>query len=217
MAKTVIIGDCHFPYANFEALKKVYKIIEVEKPDVIIQIGDLLDQYVFSNFPKKSSITPDNDVTRGLGCAQRFWQRIKFIAPRAKLIQVLGNHDVRMGKRIAEKLPQLEDFYSHKQIYKFDGVKVLKSDRDYFKYDGVVYCHGWLSNSIAHAKYFNQPTVHGHRHRPTIETDGNIWSMDVGHVANEKSIPLSYTASKYTKWRMACGIVENKIPHLILL
>lgn len=215
--KVVIIGDTHFPYTNHEALKKVYEVVRIEKPDVIVQIGDLLDQYTFSHFPRNANYTPQNDVTRGLECAKKFWKKLQTISPNSKCIQILGNHDVRMSKRIAERVPELEEFYSIKQLYRFEDVKVMKSDRDYFEYDGVVYCHGWLSNSLSHAKYFNKPTVHGHRHRPTVETDGKIWSMDVGHLANEKSIPMSYTASRFTKWRMAVGIVEDRKPHLILL
>lgn len=145
------------------------------------------------------------------------WERIQTIVPKAKCYQLLGNHCVRVTKRIAERLPELADFFSHQNLYKFKNVEVMKSDRDFLIIDGVVYTHGWLGKSIDHAKYFNKPTVHGHRHKPTVETDGPLWSMDVGHIANENSIPLAYTAVKYTRWRMACGTVQNKKPKLILL
>jgi hypothetical protein len=123
-----------------------------------------------------------------------------------------------MAKRITEKMPELCDFFSHKDLYKFEGVKVCQSDRDYIEIDGVVYVHGWLSKSLDHAKYFGKPCVHGHRHRPTIEYDrASLWSMDVGFMADEKSLPLQYTASKFSKWTMACGMVEDGKPRLILL
>jgi hypothetical protein len=80
-----------------------------------------------------------------------------------------------------------------------------------------VYTHGYLSKSIDHAKHFGKPVVHGHLHRPGISTFGKLWTMDVGHIANENSLPLSYTQSKVTNWRMACGIVEDGHPRLILL
>lgn len=182
-----------------------------------MQIGDLLDQYVFSKYSKSAKITPNADVTKGLTYARQMWKDIAKLVPKAKLYQILGNHDVRISKRIAEKLPELAEFYSHADLYKFSGVKVMKSDRDYLILDGVVYTHGWLSKSIDHARYFNKPCVHGHRHRPTVEVDGQLWSMDVGFLADETSLPLGYTASRYSKWRMGCGIVNNKHPRLILL
>ena len=146
-----------------------------------------------------------------------FWKTIQEIVPKAKCFQILGNHDQRISKRIAEKLPELANLFKVSEWYNFEGVTTMKSDRDFLRLDGVVYVHGWLSKSLDHAKYFNAPVVHGHRHRPCIETEGPIWSMDCGLVADEQSLPMSYTQSKFTKWRMACGLVENGKPHLILL
>lgn len=215
--KVFCIPDTHFPYHNKEALKAIISMIKKEKPTHVVHLGDLLDQYVFSKYTRKMGITPEKDIKDGLKAAQNMWKAVKKAAPRAKCYQILGNHDVRLSKRISERLPELEPFFGVSQLYQFKGVTVLSSDRDYLEIGGVIYIHGWLSKSIDHAKHFNKPTVHGHRHRPCIEVDGNIWSMDCGFIADEKSVPLNYTMSKLTKWRMACGIVENKKPRLILL
>ena len=217
MSKVFIISDIHFPFHNKKAYKKVLEHIKREKPDSVIQIGDLLDQYVFSKYSKNVAITPQLDIVKGLKQAQDMWVQIKKLVPKAKLYQILGNHDLRLAKRISERIPELAEIYSHDHFYKFPGVVVMKSDRDFLIIDGVVYCHGWLSKSIDHAKHFNRPTVHGHRHRPAIETDGRLWSMDVGYLADVKSIPLSYTASKYSRWNLASGVVENGKPRLIFL
>lgn len=215
--KVLVIGDVHFPFHSKKALAKVFNLIKIEKPDAVVQIGDLLDQYIFSKYNKTPKITPDQDVVKGLAQAKQMWKDIAKIVPKARLYQILGNHDIRISKRISELLPALSSIYSPLSLYNFPGVKVMKSDRHYLKLDGVVYCHGWLSKSIDHAKHFSQPTVHGHRHQPTVQTDGNLWSMDVGYMADDKTLPLSYTASKFTRWRKACGVVENGLPHLILL
>lgn len=125
---------------------------------------------------------------------------------------------MRLAKRILEKIPELELFFSGTEMYKFDGVQVMESDRDFLIIDGVVYCHGWLGKSIDHAKYFNKPTVHGHRHRPEIAIDNAwLWSMDVGFLADIQQLPLKYTPSKWSRWRIACGEVYDKKPELIFL
>jgi len=215
--KVFVIPDTHFPFHNEDALKAILDLIKKEKPTHVVQIGDLLDQYVFSRYSRTPSITPKEDVTYGLAVAARMWKDIKKIVPRAKCYQILGNHDIRLCKRISEKLPELADFFNVKDLYKFDGVKVLESDRDFLEIDGVIYVHGWLSKSLDHAKHFNKPTVHGHRHRPCIDVEGQLWSMDVGFIADEQSVPLNYTMSKLTKWRMACGLVDDRQPRLFLL
>lgn len=218
MSKVLVVGDTHFPFHSRKAYRKLLKLIEKEKPTHVVQIGDILDQYVFSKYSRSLKVTPHKEIRKGLRLAKRFWSDVKAIVPRAKCYQILGNHDMRLAKRISERLPELEDLVKVQDLYDFEGVRVAKGDRDYFKIDGVIYCHGWLSKSEDHCKYFNKPTVHGHRHRPAIIFENkNLWSMDVGHMADVKSLPLSYTPSKHSRWTMSCGIVEDGKPRLLIL
>jgi predicted phosphodiesterase len=217
-SRVLVIGDLHLPFHSTSAYKNLLKVAKKLKPTHIVQIGDLLDQYVFSSFSRSLQVTALEEIEHGLELAVKMWADMQNIVPRAKCFQLLGNHDVRMAKRIAEKMPELSEFFSHKDLYKFEDVKVCQSDRDYIEIDGVVYVHGWLSKSLDHAKYFGKPVVHGHRHRPCIEYDRKeLWSMDVGYMANSKSLPLQYTSSKFTKWTTSCGVVEDGLPRIILL
>jgi predicted phosphodiesterase len=217
MAKVFVISDTHFPYHSKKAYNQMMKLLKLHKPTHIIQIGDALDQYVFSKYSRSLRISPDEDISKGIDCLKKMWRDIKKACPRAICYQLMGNHDQRLSKRIAEKIPELDEFFNHKDLYKLDGVNVLDSERDYLEVDGIIYVHGWLTKSIDHAKHFNKPTVHGHRHQPGIETFGNIWSMDVGYLADADQLPLQYTNSKLVKWKLACGLVDNKQPQLFFL
>lgn len=218
MARVFVVPDTHFPFHDKKALKKVLQLIKKEKPTHVVQIGDLLDQYSFSKYSKSVGITPKDDVIKGLKAAKQFWTDVKKAAPKAKCLQLLGNHDIRMKKRIADNLPELEAFFDPNDLYRFKGVFLASSDRDYIDIDGVRYLHGYLSKSIDHALKQNRSVVHGHRHRPELSTYGPaLWSMDVGFLGNEKELPFQYTQSKTTNWRLACGLVENGLPRLILL
>lgn len=214
----VAIPDIHLPYHNAAALVSILDFIKQTQPDVVVQLGDLLDQYVFSKYARRLSVTPAGEILEGVKLAEEMWENIQSFAPQAKCIQLMGNHDVRVSKRISEKLPELEDFFNHKSFYKLDGVTVLDSDRDYYEIDGVIYVHGWLSKSIDHAKYFNQPVVHGHRHRACIEYDNErLWSMDCGFVADKTAMPLQYTQSRMSKWSTTLGFIEYGNPRLVKL
>ena len=218
MNKVFIISDTHFPFHSKSAYKKMMKLIKKERPNVVIQIGDLLDQYTFSKYSRSMSISPEQDIKKGFQQAEAMWKQIKKIVPRAKCYQLLGNHDVRVAKRISDTLPELAEVFNFTDLYQFKGVKSLNSDRDFLEIDGVIYVHGWLSKTIDHAKYFNKPVVHGHRHRPAIEyCQADIWSMDVGYMADKDSLPLNYTMSKHSKWTLACGMVVNGQPRLLIL
>jgi predicted phosphodiesterase len=218
MSKVFVIGDLHFPYASKKALDQVYKKIKSSKPNVVIQIGDLLDQYSFSKYARSVNLTtPKQELDNGLKQAREFWAKVHKLVPKAKKIQLLGNHDVRIRKRMLSQFPEMESLYSFTQQYTFPNVKTCKSDRDFVKIDGVVYCHGWYSKSIKHANHFNSPVVHGHLHAPGVTTEGRLWAMDVGYLADPKQLPMQYTASKYSHWRHACGIVNKGLPTLVLL
>lgn len=216
--KVFVVPDIHFPYHSKNALNKILKLIKQHKPTHVVQLGDLLDQYCFSKFSRSHNITtPEKEISKGIKLAIQFWKDVHKASPRAKCYQLLGNHDVRIKKRIADRLPELESLFDIGRLYQFKGVKVLKSDRDCLKLQGVVYIHGHYSKSIDHAKHYMKNVVHGHLHRPGITTFGSVWSMDCGHVADENSLPLSYNASKVTRWRLACGLVEDGKPMLVLL
>jgi predicted phosphodiesterase len=216
MAKVFIWGDPHFPYNHKEAQRQAIAFIKKQQPDVVINIGDLYDQYSFSKYSRTLNLTtPERELRQAMIGAMKMWNQIQEVASKAKCYQLKGNHDMRMKKRIAERLPEFEGF--SKDVYKFFNVKTLKDDRSYLIIDGVVYCHGWLSKSIDHARHFNRPTVHGHRHRPAIETAGRLWSMDVGFMGDEKKLPFNYTTSKVTNWRVSCGLVVDGKPQLIFL
>lgn len=218
MAKVFVISDTHFPFEDKKALKKVLQLIKQEKPTHVVQIGDLLDQYSFSKYSKSVGITPKSDIIKGLKAAKGMWTDIKKAVPRAKCVQLLGNHDIRMHKRIMDKLPELEEIYDPNEIYRIKGVKLIESDRGYIDIEGVRYLHGYLSKSIDHAIKQGMPVCHGHRHRPEIATMGKgLWSMDVGFLGKESLLPFQYTQSKTTNWTVACGIVEGGRPRLIFL
>lgn len=216
--KVLVISDTHFPFHSKSAYKKLMKTIKAEKPTHIVQVGDLLDQYVFSKYTRSMSITVDQDIRNGLKMANKMWKEAQKIVPKAKCYQLLGNHDIRFLKRIAERLPELSELVNLKDVYKFNKVKIMDSDRDHLELGGVIYIHGYLSKSIDHVKAYNKPVVHGHLHRPSITFESpRLWSMDVGYMADSKSLPLSYTQTKLTKWTLACGIVEDGKPRLVIL
>lgn len=216
--KVFCVPDLHLPFVSAPALAKVIKLIKAHKPDAVVQLGDLLDMYAFSKFPRSQNVaTPRQELRKGIVQARKFWSDVRAAAPKARCYQLLGNHDARLSKRIYEKFPEVESLVKPGRLYKFPGVTTLKSDRDHLEMEDVVYCHGWLGRTLDHANHFGKPTVHGHRHRPAIETKGRLWSMDCGHLADPASLPLSYGPSKVNPWRHACGIVEDGFPRLILL
>lgn len=214
--KVIAIGDTHMPWHDKKALKKIYDWVLKEKPQAIVQIGDNYDLYTLSRYYRTLEITPAQEIKKAIIEVNKFWQVLKGLSPQAKCYQLMGNHEARLRKRILERIPEIESLIPY-NLAKCSWVKYCDSDRDHICLDNVIYVHGWFSKSIDHARHFNKSVVHGHRHRPTLDVMGRLWSMDIGHIANEKSLPLSYTQSNVTNWRKAFGIVEDGNPRLVLL
>lgn len=219
MSKVFAFGDTHFPY-NIN-LNKIYKAIKKEKPSVVIHVGDLLDQYMFSKYGKDyEELSPKKELDKAVKQANNMWVKIKSIVPKARCIQLLGNHDIRILKQTKTKFPEVYFLIkeAYDSIYTFSGVETMKSDRDFVIIDNIVYCHGWQASHISH---FGKAVVRGHSHKACLslvkneKTGYNLnFEMQVGCCGNEQLVPLSYPASKKTGWKLAYGIVVDGHPYL---
>lgn len=224
MSKVLVIPDLHFPYVDNKQLNKIYVAIGLEKPDAVIQVGDLYDQYMFSRYDKDyEELSPKKELDKAKYMANKMWTKINKIVPKAKLYQLLGNHDIRILKQVKRKFPEI--FYMIKEIfddmYTFKKVETMKSDRDFLVIDGVTYCHGWMSR---HCVHFRSPVVRGHSHKACLDLFQGaktnyllMYEMQVGCLADETLVPLDYPASKKTGWAAAYGLIVDGQPYLEMI
>jgi len=218
--KIFVFGDIHFPFHHKKALKWALGELKKEKPDVVIQIGDLLDQYVFSRFTRSPSfITPQEEMTRGLKEAKKFWGDVRGRVHNAKLFQVLGNHDMRLRKRIMETLPELESVFSAQSLYKFDSVHTLRDDRTELTINDITIIHGHLSKLGDHQKKFGSKVIVGHSHTGGVvyskHKKGIIWELNAGYLADEAQLPLNYGPTRMKEWTLGYGLVDSKGPRFV--
>jgi predicted phosphodiesterase len=220
--KVLAIPDLHFPWHHQDCLTFIYELIKEENPDVIIQMGDLYDQFSFSRFARTHDLcTPKEELLEGLAGATNMWNHIRKIAPRAKKIQIRGNHDVRIARRVQEVIPEIESLIEPTidAMFKFKGVQTVMNTREEFEIDGVIYTHGHYMKIGDHAKFYNKPVVHGHRHRAEVwfhdMNDFMLWELDVGFCSDATAVPLRYTATRTTHWTLGCGLIDGRGPRFI--
>lgn len=237
--KIIAVGDLHAPYLNKNYLSKAISRIKKEKPDVVIQLGDLFDQYMFGRFDKNLDfINPKKELLKAIDCGKDFWDRVRVASPLSEKHQLLGNHDMRILKKTAKVFPEAYHIIKerHNNMYKFKGVHTAKTDRDFLEYDGVIYCHGWMSSHINH---FKQSVIRAHDHKVwgRIVGDNNevfggiIWKkgffhnrcdstmfeISAGMFADEKLIPFHYINSNRSNWQPAITITTPKTVELVVL
>ncbi len=144
-------------------------------------------------------------------------------APKADCWQLLGNHDIRLHKRIMEKLPELFELLDFDHMFEFDGVQSLSSDRDILNLtingEQVSFHHGFLSKLGDHVKYFQKSCVVGHSHRPGIMYEPihgkQLFELNVGYMGDPNSHVFKYGSTVKQKWGRGFGVIDPQGPRFI--
>lgn len=221
MSTTIIIGDLHFPYHNKKAVEGVLKAIQKEKPNYVVQIGDLYDQYSFSRFTRKNITLPGAELHEARALAESLWYQVRKTG--ARCYQILGNHDLRLIKRAEERLPEAQELVKKTvlELYRFKGVKTIEDDRTVLKIGNVAFHHGYLGKLGDHCKYLQSNVVVGHSHRGGTffeQRDGEIiWELNAGYLADETAEPLRYRPTTTSRWTLGYGKITDGNPQFIPL
>src|SRR5260370_1257515 len=160
----------HQPWDNLECLERVYQRIKEIKPDVVVQVGDLYDFFNLSNFARSLNVmTPGEEYRAGREGAEAFWGRVRESARKARKIQLRGNHEMRLVKRLHEKAAELEPFVDLNAPFRFDGVETQTAEnREVILPDGTVLMHGFLAFG-QHVRNNLASTIRGHLHTGRVE------------------------------------------------
>lgn len=223
--KILALGDIHFPFEDIFAVRQAISIANEFRPDLIVQVGDLYDKYAASKYPRSLSVlTPDREDELGREHADKMWEQLRKAAPRAKLVQLAGNHDIRPVKRAAERNPE-----SVRAVYKqyktdltFSNVETIYDPTEEFLYKGIVFMHGHRNRLGDHATYNQRSTVVGHSHRAGIVYFQNyerlFWEFNVGWLGNREEPVFSYRSQKIlSQTTLGVGLIDERGPRFVSL
>lgn len=110
--KFIVLSDIHFPYQDDKALKAVYEFLEQHPVDTIILNGDILDFYDVSSFDKDPARI--NSLQKEIDMAQKFFKKLRQLAPNARIVFVKGNHCSRLERYLKK----------HPELYSLDALKL---------------------------------------------------------------------------------------------
>lgn len=197
-------------------------VIRRAKPKVVIQIGDALDLYAFSKFPRSYNVmTPAAEMKKGRHVLEDFWKAIRGAAGKsADLYQLKGNHDSRMAKRMIAALPEFESFLGKcSDLWEFPGVETVAAERDELILDDICYMHGYRKHGD-HVRYNLMSTVCGHSHVGGViyvpHKGQTLFELNAGYLGNAKTTALSYTnQAKISKWTLGVGLIDSWGPRFI--
>jgi predicted phosphodiesterase len=223
-SKTVVaIGDCHFPFHDSRVVSRIVELVAEVKPDLVVQMGDVYDALSFSRYPRDVNVaTPKSEMYRGRLAAEDMWCRIHRRSPRSKLVQLRGNHDERIEKRVTERLPEFLFLLDLKGLYEFPYVETVYCPQQEFLYDGTLYMHGYLSGLGRHALRNQQNTVCAHTHKGgTVfhrNRRGVYWELNAGWCGNVKAPAFDYRPQRFVRDDTpGVGLVRDGAPSFVPL
>jgi predicted phosphodiesterase len=229
--KAIFVGDTHNPYANHDHINQILDRVDHYQPDYVVQMGDAYDLYNFGRWPRNVSfMTPQEELIEARAGAEAFRAAMRAAAPKARLHQILGNHDDRILKLVRGKVPELEavlEVLDYKSLWRFPGVETQPDSATELVIPGldkgrpVVVLHGHYSKLGDHMRYNQISTVTGHSHKGGAVFDRvrgeTLWELNAGYSADQKSAALAYGAQKYSRSVPGFGLVDEDGPRFIPL
>lgn len=222
IVKVLCLGDTHFPFAQRKALEWAYRLADKHKPTHVVQMGDLLDQFAFSRYPKVLKTDPETELANGRAAAEKMWARFKGLS----CFQLMGNHDDRILKKALAAAPELASLVgqSLRALYTFPGVKTVLDGREelILRIHGreVAFQHGHRSRPGSHAAYNRLSTVVGHSHTGSVtyfpSAPGIIWELNAGFLGDLSSPAFGYHAQKrFHTTTLGVGLIDEEGPRFI--
>jgi predicted MPP superfamily phosphohydrolase len=213
--KVLAIPDQHHPWASKPALDWVTAVAKREKPDVIVNLGDALDLYSLSRYPRSHNLyTPAEELRLGMEGYRKHWEALQKAAPKARCVIIDSNHGDRLIKRILERLPEAESLITNP--FAVDGVEALER----VEFEGVLYEHGYRSKPEDHARHNLQSTVHGHLHTATLHwfnlRGKSRFNLNCGWLGDDGARVFRYRQAAVSHWTLACGMVRDGEPELMV-
>ena len=212
------IPDLHLPWTSWHRVEELATRIKFDKRQKgntvhVIQLGDLIDGYSWSRYPKSPEAVS----------AQLEWdQTILAVDRLAKLIPEMvvleGNHCLRpMKKAMEAQLPKQLIKGLH-EAFDVPGWKWHMGSRMY-EHNGVLYCHGdefpiAATNVGLAASRLGQSLVFGHTHQASIAYvnvfNKSYFAANAGCIVDEDAVCFRYAAKNPRRsWQGYVEIVDG--------
>jgi hypothetical protein len=219
------IGCSHGELANQEILKQVLEFKDRWKPDIRIELGDVVDTAAFRSGARGTpdeSKRPEPDELAALRWMDHY--EPSHVA--------WGNHDIRLLD-LQSSANAIVSYAAGKLWTSLtDKARKLKArtvdydyERGWFEIGGTLWGHGYFYNEAAvrdHAEYLGQPIVMAHLHR-TVQENGRTRkdtpSFCVGTLADIDNMKYARRRRATSRWRhgVVYGLVSSRKAHLWLV
>ena len=218
LEKYLIIPDVHLPFHDKLTLNSVYNLAKDLQPDIIVQLGDLIDCYALSNYSKD----PNRLLTfqKEIDLAINFWKKLHQICPNSQKYYKLGNHERRF-QNILYSNPQLSplkalNLASLMDLDKYE-VKMYDEHEKLIFNDKLVITHGTYVSGISGQSAMKEMNnrrqfgVSGHVHRAgkvfDTKGDGCCCWVESGFLGDLEA-GFEFMGDKSVNWQQSITVAS---------
>lgn len=215
----LFVPDLHIPYEHPDALAFIKKVKKQYKPNVVVNLGDMLD------FHDISFHDSDPDLARAgeeLELAREKIAEWEKVIPEQYIVG--SNHgDLPLRKFKASGLPKAllrnyNEIYDVGPKWKFVDDLTIETGSKYLP--DIYVAHGIKKNALQVAQQRGQRFICGHYHEDfNVRYAGNpnclIWAVMSGCLINKKALAFEYNKLNLNRPVLGCTVVLYGVPFLI--
>lgn len=211
-------GDLHLPYHDKGAFDFLAQVNDYYKPDRVIDMGDLADQYNFSRYPKDPTALSTTDELRLLRKGVK-----TLISLFPKLDLLTSNHCERLySKATISGIPRelilpYKDILGAPDNWRWHKEMTLTVDKTRQK---IYFVHERGSNVLALAKSIAMNTVMGHVHSGMgIQYFANpirtMFAAQNPCLASDEGPSFSYNKHNIYRPLRGCIVIIDGVPEIV--
>jgi hypothetical protein len=100
IVKSILYGDVHYPEQDDKAVAILEGVTEEYQPNVLINVGDLLDSHALSDHDRNPHKSLKYALQDEVDMARTHLHRMAQLAPNARRILLEGNHEDRLRRMV---------------------------------------------------------------------------------------------------------------------
>lgn len=170
MSKSFLAFSCvHAPVHDKAGINWLIAKVRRYKPDVVVNLGDMLDVQSLSKFAKSNLTSLEHEYRE----ANKILERVVDASPDSDHVWIMGNHEERLWREEQKHLSSLLDFRKHMPVCKHWRSIDYRYNPEYtYQIGQVTFAHGFGASQTACKREThdlgveNGLYVFGHLHQP---------------------------------------------------
>ena len=216
-SRVLVISDLHIPFHHRSSFDFLKALKEKYKPDLVINIGDELDQHAISMHDSNPDLPSAGDELR---MSRKYIWELEKIFP--DMILVHSNHSSLVYRRAlkygkpTDYLKSYNEYLGVSKNWKWvDDIVITLSDGS-----RCFFTHGMSANILQLSMQMGMHVVQGHYHSKFSigyfsNPDQLVWGMQVGCLTSQSSLAFDYAKNFKSRFIVGCGMIINGQPKLM--